>query len=115
MKATPLPVTDVVAADEPPTELNKRREMIKAAVNAAANGVMTDIKALRAQLDELETLVLQSAERNIESLNTHVGICESAQIEVNRLSGVVAEMRKTQIDNGSERKGGLNGFSAEVG
>jgi hypothetical protein len=86
-----------VAADEPPTELNKRREMIKSAVEAAANGVMTDIKALRAQIDELETLVIQSAQRNIESLNAHVGICEAAQIEVHRLSGVVSEMRKAQI------------------
>jgi hypothetical protein len=92
------PVTDVVVADdEPPTELNKRREMIRSAVEAAANGVMRDIKSLRAQLDELETLVIQSADRNIESLNAHVGICEAAQIEVNRVSGVVAEMRKTQI------------------
>jgi hypothetical protein len=87
-------------ADEPPTELSKRREMIKEAVNAAANGVMEDIKALRAQLDELETLVIQSGERNIESLNTHVGICEAAQIEVNRLSGVVAEMRRSQTAGG---------------
>jgi hypothetical protein len=95
--------------DETPTELNKRREMIKAAVEAAANGVMTDIKALRGQLDELETLVLQSAERNIESLNTHVGICEAAQIEVNRLSGVVADMRKTQV---GEHRGHTNGKSS---
>jgi hypothetical protein len=101
MTATPLPVTSIVIADdEAPTELNKRREMIKSAVEAAANGVMSDIKALRTQLDELETLVIQSADRNIESLNAHVGICEAAQIEVNRVSSVVAEMRKTQINKG---------------
>lgn len=100
------------ADDEPPTELNKRREMIKSAVEAAANGVMEDIKALRTQLDDLETLVLQSAERNIESLNTHVGICEAAQIEVNRVSGVVAEMRKTQINH--EPKGRINGNGSSV-
>ena len=99
IEITPVP-------DEAPAELVKRREMIKAAVEAAANGVMTDIKALRGQLDELETLVLQSAERNIESLNTHVGICEAAQIEVNRLSGVVADMRKTQA---GEQRGYTNG------
>jgi hypothetical protein len=108
-------VHSVTEVDEPPTELNKpritkdaveaatlnkRRSMIKDAVEAAANGVMADIKALRDQLDELEMLVIQSAERNIESLNTHVGICEAAQIEVNRLSGVVAEMRKGQLNGG---------------
>jgi hypothetical protein len=86
--------------DEPQTELMKRREMIKAAVDAAANGVMTDIMALRAQLDELETLVIQNAARTTDSLNTHVGICEAAQIEVKRLNGVVAEMRKGQFNGG---------------
>ena len=99
----------VAIADEPLTELNKRREMIKHAVEAAANGVMEDITSLRKQLDELETLVIQSAERNIESLNTHVGICEAAQIEVSRLNGIVAELRKTQIDHASERRGFSNG------
>lgn len=103
------------ADDEAPTELNKRREMIKHAVEAAANGVMEDITSLRKQLDELETLVIQSAERNIESLNTHVGICEAAQIEVNRVSGVVAEMRKTQVNPIiSERKGQINGAGLSV-
>jgi len=111
-QTTPAIDANIVAAatdGEPPTELNKRRELIKTAVEAAANGVMTDIRALRAQLDELETLVLQSAERNIESLNTHVGICEAAQIEVSRLNGIVAELRKTQIDHASERRGFSNG------
>jgi len=107
-----LPVSDtVVADDEPPTELNKRREMIKSAVNAAANGVMEDIKALRTQLDDLETLVIQSADRNIESLNAHVGICEAAQIEVNRVSGVVAEMRRNQTNHS---KGIGNGAGPSV-
>jgi hypothetical protein len=58
---------------------------------------MEDIKSLRAQLDELETLVLQNAARVTENLNTHVGICEAAQIETSRLSGIVADMRKSQI------------------
>lgn len=87
-----------IRAEEAPTELDQRREAIKSAVEAASNGVMEDIKRLRAQLDELANLVIQNSARNIESLNTHVGICESAQIEVNRLSGVVAEMRKGQIN-----------------
>jgi hypothetical protein len=100
----------IAPADEPPTELDKRREMIKHAVESAANGVMEDITALRTQLDELETLVIQSGERNIASLNTHVGICEAAQIEVNRVKGVVAEMRKTQIDS----KGQFNGAGLSV-
>jgi hypothetical protein len=92
-------VHSVAEVGEQPTELDKRRETIKSAVDAAANGVMVDIRSLRAQLDELESLVLQNAARVTESLNTHVGICEAAQFEVNRLSGIVAEMRKTQIDN----------------
>jgi hypothetical protein len=98
--------------DEPPTDLDKR-ELIKSAVDAAANGVMETIKSLRLQLDELENLVIQNAARVTENLNTHVGICEAAQIEVNRLSGIVAEMRKTQIDGISERNGHLNGGSPD--
>jgi len=92
-------LVEVAVADEPTTELRKRREMIKSAVEAAANGVMENIKALRKQLDELETLVIQNGDRVTDSLNTHVSICEAAQIEVNRLTGVVAEMRKSQIED----------------
>jgi hypothetical protein len=109
MKAEhPTPAIDIV---ELPTELDKR-ELIKVAVDAAANGVMENIKSLRGQLDELESLVIQNAARVTENLNTHVGICEAAQIEVNRLSGIVADMRRSQIDNISERTGQLNGGRA---
>lgn len=90
-------IVDVETPDEPATEATQRREMIRSAVEAAANGVMENIKALRAQLDELESLVLTNADRVTENLNTHVAICESAQMEVRRLSGIVAEMRKIQI------------------
>lgn len=88
--------------DEAPTEMTKRREIIKSAVDAAANGAMESIRAWRTEVDELEALVIQSGARSIESLNTHVSICEGAQIEVSRLSAVVAEMRKKIGDGESD-------------
>jgi hypothetical protein len=111
---TPLPLNprqgivtprDVRAETEPPTELQMRREKIRAAVEAASDGVIADIKGLRKQLDELETLVLQNSARVTDNLNTHVDICEAAQIETNRLSGIVAKMRKNQISHINERTG----------
>jgi hypothetical protein len=95
---TPVPAVTLGNNVEPPTEMAKRREMIKTAVDAAANGVMEDIKRLRGQLDDLENLVIQNAARVTDNLNTHVDICESAQIEVSRLAGIVTEMRKTQAN-----------------
>lgn len=107
-------IEEVTAEDEPPTELTQRRVMIKEAVDAAANGVIADIKNLRLQLDDLENLVIQSAARVSDNLFTHVGICEAAQIEVHRLSGVVAGMRDTQIDHANEHKGHSNGNGSSV-
>lgn len=104
--ATPVPDNVLAAAsEEAATETSQRRDLIKTAVDAAANGVMENIKSLRGQLDELENLVLQNAARVSDNLNTHVSICESAQIEVKRLTGIVAGMRKTQVDDGNEKNG----------
>jgi hypothetical protein len=108
MSATEL----IIAAITEPADLNKQREMIKSAVNVAANGVLETIKLLRAEIDDLERLVLQNGARVTEDLNTHVSICENAQKEVDRLHGVVAGMRKSQIDGQDERQGHLNGNGA---
>jgi hypothetical protein len=99
----------VITTDEAPTELSKTRVMIKDAVDVAASGVIENIKKLRAEIDELESLVIQNGARVTENLNTHVTICEAAQIEVARLRGIVTEMRHSQVDSIAEPRGHLNG------
>jgi hypothetical protein len=115
MNAQPQqPLTVTAIEDELPSELSRQRELIKSAVDVAASGVIDNIRRLRKEIDELENLVIQNGARVTENLNTHVGICEAAQIEVSRLRSIVTEMRKTQIDDVNEPKGRTNGAGSSV-
>jgi hypothetical protein len=95
---TPLPsvVLTEVAADQP-IEQAQQEGLIDKAVNVASSGVVEDLKSLRAEMDELEGLVMQTGARARESLNAHIAICNAAQIEVARVRSIVADLRKQQI------------------
>lgn len=80
------------------TATEARQATIKQVVGTLAEDVMKNINDLRRQLDDLEKLVLSNAARVSDNLNDHVEICGLVQHEVARITGLVAELRRNQIN-----------------
>lgn len=99
---TAIAVPAEALAGEPPSVTEQWRDAIKDVVAKLAEDVIKNIKALRHEIDDLENLVVQNAGLVSGSLNDHAAICSAVQQEIKRLSGLVAEMRKTQINNADE-------------
>ena len=94
------------ADTEPPSHNEKMRETIKQVVGQIATNVIKNLNDLRRQIDDLEKLVMLSADRVSNDLTEHANMCGEVQQEIVRLSRVVTAIRATQVE-------GLNGANHE--
>ncbi|UGY13792.1 hypothetical protein HAP48_0035250 [Bradyrhizobium septentrionale] len=74
------------------------RDAIKAIVVGISEQNGKALAALRAELDELEQLMLISAAKVQHEIDGHASICRYVHEEVGRLHGVVGKMRQQQSE-----------------
>lgn len=93
---------------EPPAYGDSSRDAIKAIVVGMSEQNGKALAALRAELDEMEQLMLISAAKVQHEIDGHASICRYVHNETERLHGLVAKMRQQQseivhVTDGGER------------
>jgi uncharacterized protein involved in exopolysaccharide biosynthesis len=85
-----------------PPEIEKMRDTIREVVGKLAEDVLKNLKALREQIDDLERLVVADAARVTENLTGHANIVASVHKEIERLTGVLEEIRAKALMSGED-------------
>lgn len=93
---------------EPPGYGDSSRDAVKAIVVGMSEQNGKALAALRAELDEMEQLMLISAAKMQHEIDGHASVCRYVHNETERLHGLVAKMRQQQseivhVTEGGER------------